>query len=347
MIRLLYTIAMLDTLALQNVTKYIDRMDIIAPQCYVLYEGEISGEPDPKLIEIINNNNKNIPKNKHVKVMPLIINKGFNQEDFHKFLYDPEKIKPVIAQIVKLCQDNNYYGIQFDFENISVKDRDLYTAFCRETAKALHDKGYKFSVAIVGRLYDDYYKDPNVDKYQLWGFENWSGVYDQKELGEISDFVSIMAYDQHTRNTPPGPIAGLPWVKQILSVALKSISPEKLSLGIPFYSGLWLSSVDDKNVPVLLRRGLNYDEVKALISSKAIKLIWDDTNKVYHGDFVKDFVNEYLFVEEHDSLEVKLNIIKEYGLHGFSAWRVGFEDTRFYDLLDSVELSGNSIGHEN
>ncbi len=350
MIRLLYTLAVLDGQALQNVTQYIDRMDIIAPQCYELCEGEISGGSDPKLIKIIDAHNENRPKNKHVKVMPLIVNKDFNQEGFHEFLYDPEKIKSVIDQIVKLCQEHNYYGIQFDFEHILVSDKEKYTDFCRAAAKALHDKGYEFSVAIVGRLYDEeYYKNPNADKYQVWVFENWSGVYDQKELGEISDFVSIMTYDQHTRNTTPGPIAGLPWVEQLVSVALKSISPEKLSLGIPFYSGLWFPSVDpnDQNNTVLLRKGLNYDEVKALVSSKAIKLIWDDTNKVYHGYFEENFVNKYLFVEERDSLEAKLNIIKDGGLHGFSAWRIGFEDMRFYDLLDSVVLSDNSIGQEN
>lgn len=342
MIRLLYILAVLDGQALENVTKYIDRMDIIAPQCYVLSDdGTISGEPDPKLIKIIDNHNKGLPQDKHVKIMPLIINKEFNQENFHKFLHDSGKIKSVIDQVVKLCQEHGYYGIQFDFENISVNDKDLYTNFCQKTAEALHKEDYKFSVAIVGRVYDeDYYESPNADPYQAWVFKNWSGVYDQKKLGEISDFISIMTYDQHTRNTTPGSIAGFPWVKQAVSVALKSISPEKLSLGIPLYSGLWFPSVDNKGVPVLLRKGLNYDQVKELVSSKAIKLIWDDRNKVYHGVFEEDFVNKYLFIEERDSLEAKLNIIKEYGLHGFSAWRIGFEDTRFYEL-------NRVLGYEN
>ena len=38
----------------------------------------------------------------------------------------------------------------------------------------------------------------------------------------------------------PGPIAGLPWMKEMLDYALEQgVPPEKISLGLPFYSGYW------------------------------------------------------------------------------------------------------------
>ncbi|BAG41300.1 hypothetical protein OTT_1842 [Orientia tsutsugamushi str. Ikeda] len=320
--KIFYTTAKLDKRAIDNLHTYINHIDILAPQCYFLQgDGLISGKPDSAIVDAASKHS--------VPIMPLIINKDFNQEDFHAFLQDSEKQKLAIEQMIRLCQDNNYYGMQFDFENILASDKDQYTNFYKKTAQAFHESKLAISIAVIPKLYDDY---TNKSAYQQWGFNNWCGVYDIKALAEASDFISLMTYDQHTRNTPAGPIAGLPWVEQLLSVSLKFIEPEKLSLGIPFYSGYWTNDII-KNNPVLLRKGLNYDQVKELISSKDISITWNNKQKVHYGVFMENFCNNYLFIEDYYSLKEKLNLVHKLNLHGFSAWRLGFEDTRFYNLL--------------
>jgi len=54
-----------------------------------------------------------------------------------------------VASLLELCRRNDYLGIQVDFENLHVNDRDAFTQFYREVAAALHAEGYLISAAIV------------------------------------------------------------------------------------------------------------------------------------------------------------------------------------------------------
>jgi spore germination protein YaaH len=110
---------------------------------------------------------------------------------------------------VNVCKKFGYRGIQFDFENLH-NDKEAFTQFYAETAKALHAAGFQLSIAVVHRPE----KYPGPTKYFKWLYKNWRAGYDLKALAEIGDFISIMTYSQRTRRTPPGPNAGIPWVRK-------------------------------------------------------------------------------------------------------------------------------------
>src|SRR5690606_21600398 len=113
------------------------------------------------------------------------------------------------ASLAELCRRHEYDGIQVDFENLSINDRDAFTRFYRELAGALEPTTCGLSIAVVHRP-DEL---PGPTMYHKWLFDSWRGGYDLAALGEIGDFISIMSYSQHTRRTPPGPQAGAPWVE--------------------------------------------------------------------------------------------------------------------------------------
>ena len=50
-----------------------------------------------------------------------------------------------------------------------------------------------------------------------------------------------MTYDQQTRWTTPGPVAGWQWTIENLDYALAVVPKEKLSLGIPLYGYHWFT----------------------------------------------------------------------------------------------------------
>ena len=72
-----------------------------------------------------------------------------------------------------------------------------------------------------------------------WIWENWRGAYDLKALAQTVDLICLMTYDQHTRWTMPGPVAGWGWTTENLDYALKVVPKDKLSLGIPLYGYHW------------------------------------------------------------------------------------------------------------
>ena len=124
-----------------------DKIDILAPQYHVVNANfTVSGGFGPKLKAAI--------KAHSLKVMPLIANAGFSQKIIHNLLLSAKAQDKVINYLVKGALTNGYIGWQFDFENISYKDKDLYSAFVAKAYGAFHKNNLFFSVVAVSRTVD-------------------------------------------------------------------------------------------------------------------------------------------------------------------------------------------------
>jgi spore germination protein YaaH len=305
----------------QSFKANIASIDIVGPQSYKLdAHGILSGSVDRRILQLASQH--------RIKVMPLLVNAGFDQPSFHALLADSAAKARAIAGMVRICRENNYYGLQFDFENIHVKDRDAYTAFYRQAAEALHAAGYAISIAVVPRVGEDV----GPTEYHKWIYEYWRGAYDYKALGEIGDFVSLMTYDQHTHRTTPGPVAGLSWMEAVIGYVLPLVPASKISLGIPFYSYRWQPSFQNNQAHVW-GRSLDYDEARGLAERFGGKWQWDDKEKVSFTYYLNSYINEFLFLEDARSFAAKLELVPKYGFRGISVWRLGHEDPKIWDQL--------------
>jgi spore germination protein YaaH len=302
-----------------------DRIDILAPSSYNIDEdGVVYGQVDPMVLQLAREHG--------VRVMPLLVNRGFNQADLTTFLESEEARARVIETLVELCRRHGYDGIQIDIENLSIHDRDLFTDFYRAAAAALHAGGYEISAAVVHKP-DEL---PGATAYQEWLFDSWRGGYDLSAMAEVSDFLSVMTYSQHTRRTPPGPQAGLPWMEDVIDVFLEHMPPEKLSLGIAVGSPHWYTSYEERITPELAR---SYNRVEThgwathLIARHGAELRWDDEQKVGYAYFPVEGTWEWIFLEDARSFDARLDLVRERGLRGFSVWVMGYEDPAVWDLL--------------
>jgi spore germination protein YaaH len=305
----------------------IKQISIIAPAVYNVDEdGVVWGEVDPGVLKLAKQHN--------VGVMPLIHNPGFNQEMLHKLLINETARQRTIESLVDECKKYGYRGIQFDFENLSINDRDAFTQFYAETAKVLHAAGFQLSVAVVHRPE----KYPGPTKYFKWLHKNWRAGYDLKALAGIGDFISMMTYSQHTRRTPPGPNAGIPWVKKNVEYFLSEVPPEKLSLGIPVQSMHWYTEQDEQHVANARSwsTGLSHQEALALAKRFQAKINWLDEQKVPFTFFENGGLFEYIFFENAQSFQHKLDLVKQNNLRGFSVWVIGGEDPKIWKVLEKV-----------
>ncbi|MFN2431234.1 MAG: glycosyl hydrolase family 18 protein [Gemmatimonadota bacterium] len=315
--------------AFASLRENLDRISILGPAGYSVDEnGVVWGEVDPRVIALAAEHG--------LPVMPLIVNPGFDQQLLHDLLEDEAARGRAVASLVELCRRHGYAGFQFDFENLHLRDRDAFTRFYREAADALHGAGYRISVAVVHR-YEDF---PGPTRYHAWLFENWRAGYDLAALGEIGDFVSVMTYSQHTRRTPPGPMAGLPWVRRVVEYFLEHVPADKLSLGIPLYGQRWYTSQEEAPDP---ERARSYSEpvtharAMALVERHDAALLWSDEQQVPYAFYDQAGVFEWLFLEDARSFRAKLELARAHGLRGFSAWVLGREDPQIWDALGPAE----------
>ncbi|HKW09985.1 MAG TPA: glycosyl hydrolase family 18 protein [Gemmatimonadaceae bacterium] len=316
--------------AYRSLVAHIDQITVLGPQSYTVDSlGTFFGAVDARVLRLA--------KEHHVKMMPLFVNEGFNQPALRRLLSDDAAQRRSVDAMVAACRRNGYWGIQFDVENLNELDRDRFTKWYTEAAAALHAAGFAISIAVVHRT--DEAAGPTA--YHRFLQESWRGGYDLAAIGRVSDFVSIMSYDQHTRRTPPGPVAGLTWVRENVDYFLRYVPAEKLSLGIPLYGDHWFARADP-SIPDQVRPSsetVSWRWGSHLAERANAPMRWEETDQVPFAYYPNGGTYEWLFLENARSFQAKLALLQEKKLRGFSAWVLGPEDEEIWTALPKLAAS--------
>lgn len=309
---------------LASLKKHYKKIDILVPQAYIINEaGEVKKGIEPELYKFAVEHS--------MKIMPLVTNAQFSKKTAHQFLSDTNAQTKALKTLVDLCKYNHFYGIQLDFEMISLEDRDALTRFYELAANELHKNGFLISFAIAPVV-----TDKPTSLFLKKVYENWEGAYDLKKLGEFADFVSIMAYNQHGGGTIPEPTASLAWVNETVKYTLPYIPANKISIGIADYSTHWYTGSTKVNAAekiVVRMRGIDYKTAASLAKQHQSKLIWDDQSAAHSVTFTKNWLNEYIFIEDAKSFAAKYKLVKKYNLRGISVFDLGTEDQSIWNTL--------------
>lgn len=312
-----------DPNSIQSFLQHANKIDTLVPTWYsVDATGLVWGGPNTLIMETA--------QRAHVPVMPIVSNPGFNQEDFHKFITSEEAKARFATALVTECNKHGYVGFQFDFENVAWTDQDALTALVTETAQILHKGRLQLSIATVPNA-PGY---PGEGGFARWIYENWRGAYDLKALAEQVDLICLMTYDEHTRYTPPGPVAGWHWTVENLDYALKSVPKEKLSLGIPVYGYHWFAGEPGKDDrPSNSANSVGALAVQQFVATYHPQLQWDSEDRVAWFYFYRDEMREWVFYTDSRTFQERYNLAVERGLQGFCSWVLGDEDPAIWDLL--------------
>ncbi len=304
-----------DARGLKSMAAHGSRMGLLAPQSYwITSEGRIRGELPPHVAE----------KARRLKlaIMPLVFNRGFDREIVTALLHQPAAQLRAANEMAELAVKEGFVGFQIDLENIAPEERALFTDFVRQAADRLHQDGRLLSVTIVPKFTDAL---PESSSAPTMG--QWAAAYDYRALGDIADFVTLMAYDHFSRLTGAGPIAGYEWVRKSLDFTVARIPPDKILLGIPLYGREWIDLGDRT-----LSRSLDAREIGVLRARWKPATQWDDRWRSPWFQIHRRDAVHTVWYEDRRSWSAKLALVSEYHLRGFSAWRLGFEGPNFWSL---------------
>jgi len=309
--------------SIQGFLAHASQISIVSPQVFVMDStGVISGSVDPRVVATA--------RAKGVKLIPLVMNPGFDQPSIHRVLNDPVAREAGLRGLAELCRANRFDGIQLDIENFHVSDRDAFTAFVRAAVDSVHRAGCSLSAAVVPRSGDD----PGDNSYDRWIYDNWRGGFDYKALADTLDFLSYMTYAQHTGGSPPGPVAGYPWMLACLEYVLAlGVPPGKLSLGLAGYSDWWYPAYDEKSGARLRGSDIPYTRGEALLAAAGAVAVWDSVQRASFAMWEAHGVFQHLWLEDARAFMSKRQLVVGRGLRGYSVWLLGSEDPAVWAAL--------------
>ena len=302
------------------------KIDLLVPTWYSVDEnGLVTGAPNPTVLEAAHRD--------ALPVMPILA--LFGKKKFHDLAGNAAARVRMTDALIRESKLHGYTGFQFDFENIDYLDRDALSSVVAEAAATLHKANLQLSIATVPNA-PGY---PGQGGFAKWIYTDWRGAYDLEALAKSVDLICLMTYDQQTRWTMPGPVAGWQWTTENLEYALKSVPREKLSLGIPLYGYHWYTGAPttDKATgeekPNLSGDYIGAPDALQLATAYGGKVEWDEADHSAFFYFYRDQMREWIFFTDLRTFRDRYQLVKERNLQGFCSWVLGTEDPNIWTLL--------------
>ncbi len=248
-----------------------------------------------------------------VQVVPTIANTKNGLWDTNVvtgLIADPALRRTHVQAITALVIDNDYDGIQIDYENLGAAQRNDFIQFLTDLAESLHSKDKQLWVTVHPKETDA-------------GYDQRNRAQDYTRIGEIADKVTLMAYDWHWETSPPGPVAPYPWVERVVAFAVTEIPREKLMLGLGLFGYDWGTGT---------AASLTWGQVGDQARQHPADELWDVASQSPHLTYQLDGVTHQVWYENARSIDLKASLAKKYGLGGLALWRLGREDPSIWRL---------------
>lgn len=283
----------------------------IAPVWFwVENDGRVLGDIDPAAMEFA--------RRQGVRQLALVSNLRYDtttsKMQVRSILNQEDLGKTVIRNIIMLVERFGFTGINLDFEYIRPEDRDKYSQFVRRLGLELKARNRWFTISVAAKT---------ADRDFAYGF---NGGFDYRTLGQAADHLILMAYDRHYAGGPPGPVAPLDWVKQVVTYARSRVDPRKIVLGINAYGYDWHTTGSSARAIVMRN-------VSEWAEARGATLYWDPVARVPYARYSSGGIEREAWLENAQSIGRKMDLVGTYGIAGLAWWRMGYEDHTFWDTL--------------
>jgi spore germination protein YaaH len=312
--------------SIRSFLAHSSQIDLLVPTWYQVDEnGLVTGSPEATVLKRA--------QEEKLPVMPIIA--IFDKKKFHTLATHLTAQGLMNAAMVRESQLHGYSGFQLDFENIDWTDRDQLTEVVKNSADVLHKAGLQLTIATVPNA-PGY---PGASGFAKWIYTDWRGAYDIGAIAKYADLVCLMTYDQHTRWTMPGPVAGWDWTADNLNYALKLVPKEKLSLGIPLYGYHWYTGAPTKEnesakeKPNPTAESISSPDALLLAEAYNGKIQWDAEDHSAYFYFYRDQMREWIYFTDLRTFKDRYELVQKNGLQGFCSWVLGEEDPAIWTFL--------------
>ena len=249
-------------------------------------------------------------------------------EESYEVLSYTSKRENLINQLISEALRVGIDGINVDFEKISEECGEHYIQFIRELSVRCRQNGIVLS----------------VDNYVPKGYNM---QYDRKEQGIVADYVVIMGYDEHFSGSPEaGSVSSYNFVKEGIEETLKEVPAEKIISGIPFFTRLWEETpktdeelkeqegTDQAEYTMnVTSQALDMASAQAKVAEAGAEITWDEETQQNYATWTVENTTYEIWLEDEQSIEPKLKLMKDNKLAGTAAWALGQESSEVWTLI--------------
>jgi spore germination protein len=269
----------------------------------------------------------------NVKIIPTVA--WTDGAAIHRVLSNSANRKKHIDGIVKAVVDNNFDGIDIDYENKKVESRLGFSNFIKELSLKLDAKGKLLVCTIEPRT-------PVTSRFLVVP-KNIEYVNDYKIIGKYCDQVRLMTYDQTTGDVRLNqakrqgrfyaPVSDDDWVAKVLAETVKTIPASKIMVGIPTY-GYEYEIIDKRTFYDYVKlRSVSYKTAVDLALSLNINPKRSNSGELAFT-YTKGTSTRYVTFSDSVAMNEKVRWARAYSARGVIFFRFdGASDPKMWDIV--------------
>lgn len=279
---------------------------------------------------LINLNDKRlVDLSKEYKTMPMMTvsnqnEKGSFSSDYaHKFLINEEMQKNLANDIAVKLRDTRYTGVVVDFEYVYPQDGQKYVTFLKLLRQRIKEEGdFLLFVALA-------------PKYS----GNQQGVlyeaHDYGAIGNVADYVIIMAYEWGYTYGPPMAVSPIKEVERVITYAKSVIDKDKIMLGYPNYGyDFTLPYVKGKSKA----RSVSNRDMPEFAKKHHAIIQYDENQQSPYFTYVEDNVKHIVYFSDARSIYAKAKLVQKYDLAGISVWTLNRYYAPIFEIVTSLYI---------
>ena len=232
--------------------------------------------------------------------------------DSYAVLSSTSKRQLLVQSMINTALSLGLDGINIDFEGLTENVGEHYVQFLRELSVECRKNDLVLS----------------IDNYVPFHFNEF---YRLDIQGEIADYVIIMGYDEHWHGSKdPGSVASINYVSNGLSKTLEQVPAEKVVNALPFYTILWKTEgaeVTDEYITL--------NNMADFLQRVNITPEWDEETCQNYAEWQSGSATYQIWVEDLESLTVKLNVMSAQDIAGVAVWRLGYGTPAAWELISA------------
>ncbi|MDE5700153.1 MAG: SH3 domain-containing protein [Lachnospiraceae bacterium] len=230
--------------------------------------------------------------------------------DFVELLSSSENRRHLIEGLMAQVDSYGLDGINIDFEKVRSDSGIHFVQFVRELSIETRRRGVVLSV-------DNYVPS------------EYTAHYNRREQGIVADYIIIMGYDEHyVGGGAAGSNASIGFVEDGIVNTKNVVPAEKIINAIPFYTRVWESGPDGLKASTLTMAA-----EADWISRNGVTPVWADEFCQNYAEYQVNDTIYQCWLEDADSIRVKLQVMQSQGIKGVASWKLGLEVPAVWDVI--------------
>ncbi len=230
--------------------------------------------------------------------------------DFVELLSASENRRYLINGLMAQVDSYGLDGINIDFEKVRSDSGIHFVQFIRELSIETRKRGVVLSV-------DNYVPS------------EYTAHYNRREQGIVADYIIIMGYDEHyVGGGAAGSNASISFVEDGIVNTMDVVPAEKIINAIPFYTRVWESGPDGLKASTLtMASETNW------VANTGVTPTWVDECCQNYAEYRVNDTLYQCWLEDVDSIAVKLQVMQSQGIKGVASWKLGLEVPAVWDVI--------------